>query len=76
MKLFTKQELQKYDGSNGIVYVACYGKVYDVSDSYHWREGVHHVSHQAGCDLTDALERAPHGFNLLEKFPVVGELVG
>jgi predicted heme/steroid binding protein len=49
--------------------------VYDVSDSYHWRKGVHHVSHHAGFDLTDALERAPHDFSLLEKFPIVGELV-
>jgi len=75
VKLFTEEELQKYDGSNGVSYVACYGKVYDVSDSYHWRNGVHHVSHHAGCDLTDALKRAPHGFDLLQKFPVVGELV-
>jgi predicted heme/steroid binding protein len=76
MKIFTREELQKYDRSNGIAYVACYGKVYDVSDSYHWRKGVHHVGHQAGCDLTDALELAPHGFSLLEKFSVVGELGG
>jgi predicted heme/steroid binding protein len=47
-----------------------------VSDSYHWRKGVHHVSHHAGCDLTDVLKRAPHGFGLLEKFPIVGEMVG
>jgi predicted heme/steroid binding protein len=75
MKVFTKEELRKYDGSSGIAYVACYGKVYDVSDTYHWRKGVHHVSHHAGSDLTDALERALHGFGLLEKFPIVGELV-
>jgi len=75
MKAFTREELRKYDGSNGIAYVACYGKVYDVSDSYHWRNGVHHVSHHAGADLTDALELAPHGFSLLEKFPIIGELV-
>jgi predicted heme/steroid binding protein len=76
MKLFTKEELRKYDGSNGIVYVACYGKVYDVSASYHWRQGVHHVSHHAGSDLTEALRLAPHGFSLLEKFPIVGAMVG
>jgi predicted heme/steroid binding protein len=76
MKIFTEEELRKYDGSNGIAYVACYGKVYDVSDSYHWRQGVHHVRHHAGSDLTDALERAPHGFSLLGKFPVVGAMVG
>jgi predicted heme/steroid binding protein len=76
MRVFTKEELKKYDGSNGIAYVACYGKVYDVSSSYHWRKGVHHVTHYAGADLTDALKQAPHGADMLEKFPVVGELVG
>jgi predicted heme/steroid binding protein len=75
MKVFTKEELKKYNGNNGVAYIACYGKVYDVSDSYHWRNGVHQVMHCAGCDLTDALEQAPHGFSLLEKFPIVGELV-
>jgi predicted heme/steroid binding protein len=75
MKAFTKEELSKYDGSNGIAYIACYGKVYDVSNSYHWRKGIHQVTHRAGCDLTHALERAPHDFSLLEKFLVVGELV-
>ena len=75
MRIFTEEELRKYDGSNGIAYVACYGKVYDVSDSYHWRAGAHHVVHHAGCNLTDALERAPHGVDLLHKFPIVGEFV-
>jgi len=75
MKVFTSGELKKYDGSGGVAYVTCYGQVYDVSDSYHWRKGVHHVGHRAGCDLTDALKLAPHGFSLLEKFPIVGELV-
>lgn len=75
MKAFTKEELRKYDGRNGIAYIACYGKVYDVSNSYHWRKGVHQVTHRAGCDLTDVLERAPHDFSLLEKFPIVGKLV-
>ncbi len=75
MRAFTKEELGKYEGSNGIVYVACYGKVYDVSNSYHWRKGLHQVMHRAGCDLSDVLERAPHRFDLLKKFPVVGELL-
>jgi predicted heme/steroid binding protein len=74
MKIFTREKLEKYDGSNGIAYIACYGKVYDVSNSYHWRRGVHQVLHHAGGDLSDALEQAPHGFHLLKKFPIVGEL--
>lgn len=75
VKVFTREELRKYDGSNGIAYVACNGKVYDVSNSYHWRSGIHHVGHRAGCDLTDALKQAPHSISLLEKFPVIGKLV-
>ncbi len=74
MRVFTRAELREYDGSNGIAYVACNGKVYDVSSSYHWRKGAHHAMHSAGHDLTTALERAPHGLDLLQKFPIVGEL--
>jgi predicted heme/steroid binding protein len=75
MRVFTKEELKKYDGSNGVSYVAYAGKVYDVSQSFHWKKGVHQVTHYAGRDLTDALKQAPHGADMLEKFPIVGELV-
>lgn len=75
MRIFTEEELKEYDGRNGIVYVAYRGKVYDVSASYHWRRGTHQVMHRAGCDLTKALEHAPHGVDLLRRFPVVGKLV-
>ncbi len=75
MRVFTREELKRYDGSNGIAYVACAGKVYDVSNSFHWQRGIHQVTHYAGCDLTDALKQAPHGADMLEKFPVVGELI-
>jgi predicted heme/steroid binding protein len=75
MRVFTKEELSKYDGSGGVAYIACAGKVYDVSHSFHWKKGIHQVTHYAGCDLTDALKQAPHGFEMLEKFPIVGELV-
>lgn len=75
MRAFTLEELKQYDGRNGICYVAFQGKVYDVSGSYHWRKGIHHVSHRAGSDLTEVLEQAPHGSDLLSKFPVVGVIV-
>lgn len=74
-KSFTKEELRKYNGHNGISYIAYKGKVFDVSHSYHWRKGVHHARHNAGCDLTGALKQAPHSVDLLNKFPIVGELV-
>ena len=74
MRVFTKEELREYDAKNGIAYIAYDGKIYDVSHSFHWKKGVHQVTHYAGCDLTDALKQAPHGADMLEKFPIVGEL--
>lgn len=74
-KVFTKKELKKYDGSNGVAYIAFRGKVYDVSQSFHWRKGIHHVVHHAGCDLTEPLKEAPHGHDMLDRFPIVGELL-
>lgn len=75
MKTLSKEELLKYNGIKGITYIACYGKAYDVSSSYHWRKGIHRVTHNAGRDLTKELEGAPHDITLLEKFPVVGKLI-
>jgi predicted heme/steroid binding protein len=74
MKVFTIEELKKYDGSRGISYVAYKGKVYDISHSYQWKKGVHQIRHHAGFDLTAALKQAPHHPDLLFKFPVVGTL--
>lgn len=74
MRMFTKEELLKCDGSNGVAYIVYKGKVYDVTGSYHWKKGVHHVRHHAGCDLTKALQQAPHTPDMLDKFPVIGEL--
>lgn len=75
MKKFSKKELAKYNGENGTpVYIAYKGKVYDVSSSFLWRGGNHQVLHEAGEDLTDALDEAPHGEEMLEKFTVIGIL--
>jgi predicted heme/steroid binding protein len=75
MKQFTAEELAKYDGRDGKpAYVGCEGKVYDVSASFLWKDGTHQVLHKAGVDLTAALEQAPHGADILKKFPVVGIL--
>jgi predicted heme/steroid binding protein len=73
-KVFTREELRQYDGRHGVVYVACHGKVYDVSRSFQWQKGIHQIVHHAGFDLTEALRKAPHGSDLLDRFPIVGEL--
>jgi predicted heme/steroid binding protein len=73
MREFTKEQLSQFNGRNGApAYIAYKGKVYDVSDSFLWKDGNHQVLHDAGTDLTAAIERAPHGGDILDKFPVVG----
>ena len=77
MKKFTEKTLAQYNGKNGNpAYVAYKRKVYDVSASFHWKDGIHQVLHRAGVDLTGALEQAPHGGEFLEKFSVVGIMKG
>jgi predicted heme/steroid binding protein len=73
MKVFTKEQVAQYNGKNGKpAYVIYKGKVYNVSASFLWKDGTHQVLHSAGVDLTNAFEQAPHGGDVLEKFPVVG----
>lgn len=77
MQEFTEEELAQYDGNGGTpAYIAYKGNVYDVSSSFLWKGGVHQVYHSAGRDLTEAVEEAPHGGAVLERFPVVGVLRG
>jgi len=77
MKEFSKEELARYNGKDGRpAYAAYQGKVYDLSDSLLWNGGSHQVLHNAGVDLTDDMEQAPHGGDVLEKFPLVGTLRG
>lgn len=75
MQKFTREKLSQYDGKNGRpAYVVYRGKVYDVSSSFLWKDGIHQVFHSAGQDLTNSLAKAPHGSGMLKKFRVVGVL--
>lgn len=75
MREFAREELAKYNGKNGMpAYIAYNGKVYDVSESFLWKNGKHQVFHHAGKDLTEDFKQAPHGIEVLERFPVVGRL--
>ena len=72
---FTIQELKEYDGKEGKpAYVVFKGKVYDISNSPLWKNGIHAVKHFAGADLTESMLSAPHGEEILIKFHIVGEL--
>ena len=74
-KEFTFEELAKYDGKDGKpAYIAYNGKVYDVSDSPFWMGGDHLGAHQAGKDLTEEIELAPHGSENVDKVKLVGSL--
>jgi predicted heme/steroid binding protein len=76
MRKLTRKQLARYDGKDGSpAYTAYDGKIYDLSDSFLWQKGRHQVRHLAGQDLTGELETAPHGAELLERFPLVALLV-
>ena len=68
-------ELEKYDGKNGNpAYIAHQGKVYDVTKSAKWKGGMHMLRHHAGGDLTAEIAAAPHGVEVLKRYPQVGVL--
>jgi len=74
IKEYTLEELAKYNGTNETMYVAYQGQVYDVSsDSYLWKNGDHEGC-PAGKDITEELDRTPHGAEILKKYPIVGTL--
>lgn len=75
MQEFDAAELQKYDGNEGRpIYVAYKGKVYDVSNSKLWRNGLHMKRHHAGQDLTADIQSAPHEPDVLDRYPQIGIL--
>ncbi len=74
-KKFTKAELSQFDGKNGKpAYVGYKGRVYDVSESRQFPDG-DHVGHLAGQDLTEEMDIAPHGEEVMERVKVIGILV-
>jgi predicted heme/steroid binding protein len=73
-KKFTIIELAAFDGKNGkLSYIGYKGRVYDVTDSSQWIDG-DHLGHLAGQNLTDEMEIAPHGEEVLERMKTVGVL--
>jgi len=72
-KEFSPQELEEFHGTKGKpAYIAFEDRIIDVSASRHWQHGRHMGTHQAGHDLTPEIDAAPHGPEVLERFPQVG----
>ncbi|MBI5015606.1 MAG: cytochrome b5 [Deltaproteobacteria bacterium] len=75
MKELDQQALAQGDGKEGRPALVAYqGRVVDVTGSKRWPGGLHLRRHQAGADLTADLAAAPHGPEMLERFPQVGTL--
>ena len=73
MKSYTIEKLGTFDGSEGgPAFVAVEGKVYDVTKSQKWLNGMHMKRHTAGNDLSIEIKSAPHGPEMLERLELVG----
>jgi predicted heme/steroid binding protein len=74
-KTFTAAQLAEFNGKNGKpAYVAYKGVVYDVTESYQWLDG-DHLGHEAGKDLTETMEIAPHSEDVMERMKKIGTFV-
>ena len=75
MEVFDLEKVAEMNGQDGKpVWIVYQGKVYDVSGSKLWKNGVHMRIHQAGGDLSDHLPKAPHGPETLERYPQIGTI--
>lgn len=71
----TLEKLKQYNGNNGQkAYIAYKGNIYDVTHSPLWQNGMHQGMHQAGLDLTDAMQNAPHEADVFSGFDIVDTL--
>jgi predicted heme/steroid binding protein len=76
-KKITQEELVTNDGKNGKpAWFAYKGKVYDCTQSSFWMDGQHMGMHDAGKDLTEDLDMAPHSAENFERDTIkyVGDL--
>jgi predicted heme/steroid binding protein/uncharacterized membrane protein len=75
MNTFDPESLSQFSGKDGRpAYIAYKGRIIDVSASKFWKTGLHMNRHPAGRDLTTDIEAAPHGPEVLERYPQVGTL--
>ncbi len=68
---------QQHDGLEGRkAWVKVGDQLYDLTASARWKEGNHFGRHQAGEDLSVALQGAPHGPEKLQGFPAFSLMGG
>jgi predicted heme/steroid binding protein/uncharacterized membrane protein len=73
---FDETALKGFDGKDGRpAYICAHGRVIDVTGSPLWRGGRHMMRHDAGRELTADLAAAPHGPEVLDRYPQAGRLV-
>src|SRR5512147_3240129 len=72
---FTLEEVRNGNGEDGKpTYIVHRDRVIDVSNSKLWKGGLHMRRHHAGADLTTEIQAAPHGLEVLDRYPQVGVL--
>lgn len=77
MKVYTADDLARAKSESGnAMLIAVDGKVYDISGSAKWPSGRHMNRHEAGRDLSTEVKGAPHGQEVLDRVPCVGEYQG
>jgi predicted heme/steroid binding protein/uncharacterized membrane protein len=75
MKEIDRDALAAATGKGGNpAYIGHEARVIDVSESPLWKGGLHMGRHQAGHDLTADITAAPHGLEVLDRYPQVGTL--
>jgi arsenite oxidase small subunit len=75
LQAFNLDELKKYDGKEGKpLYLVFKGKVFDLSESRLWTNGVHMGKHSFNEKLEETIREAPHQEEVLSRFPVIGEV--
>ncbi len=71
---YSRSQLALRNGSDrDEIWIAYKGTIYDVTESRHWRNGMHY-SHWAGQDLTEELAEAPHNEAVFRRFKAIGTL--
>jgi len=74
--LMTIEELAQFDGKDGAkAFVAIDGSVYEVTGDRKWLDGNHEQGMTAGRDLSEFISGAPHGYDILKQFTIVGTIV-